>query len=180
MKHHTDNQLLQQLATGSHTAFETIYRRYASQLYGYARKNLQHKEDCEELIQEVFESLWLRRENLNIRDLRHYLFNSVRYIIIRHFYNKGVKKRYLEHYRIFAEWFETANDHDHEPQSISEKLIASLSGLPARCRQAMQLRILENLSNSEIAQRMNISKRTVELYMSKALIHLRTHHKILH
>jgi RNA polymerase sigma-70 factor (ECF subfamily) len=49
--------------------------------------------------------------------------------------------------------------------------------LPARCREAFQLRLEQNLSNSEIAQRMHISKRTVEEYMTTAFAHLRKFEK---
>jgi len=63
-QNHDDSELVELLIQGDKKAFETIYKRYASDLYRFARKNIPLKEDCEEMVQEVFESLWIRRENL--------------------------------------------------------------------------------------------------------------------
>lgn len=61
---HTDAELVSLLRNGDKAAFEAIYRRYAADLYRYARKNVSVPEDCEEIVQDVFESLWIRHENL--------------------------------------------------------------------------------------------------------------------
>jgi RNA polymerase sigma-70 factor (ECF subfamily) len=173
-QNHSDADLVTLLTGGDRKAFETIYRRYASDLYRYARKNVPLKEDCEEMVQDVFESLWLRRENLRIDALRHYLLKSVRYKVIRYFRKRGVQQRYIDHYKIFATLYDTIDSEKHNPEALQEMLVKSLAGLPERCQVAMKLRITENLSNQEVANRMNITKRTAELYMSKALCHLRT------
>src|SRR5688572_112145 len=98
----SDSDLLSLLIAGDRAAFESIYHRYAADLFRFARKNILSSDDCEEMIQDVFESLWLRHDSLSIQSLRHYLFNSVRYMIIRHIQHRGVKKRYVEYYKIFA------------------------------------------------------------------------------
>ena len=59
------------------------------------------------------------------------------------------------------------------PEAISALLIKAMEGLPERCQEAMRLRLTANLFNAEIADRMNISKRTLEVYMFKAFTHLR-------
>jgi RNA polymerase sigma factor (sigma-70 family) len=208
----SDNELLSLLVQGDHHAFETIYRRYVQELYRYARQKIEVPEDCEEMIQDVFESLWLRHEELNIRSLRHYLFNSVRYMIIRYIAHRNVKQKYAQHYRAFTQHYipppqaeldersdvlripplegeldERSNVQRIPPlegevderSDVRRGLLTALSGLPDRCRQAMHLRITENLSNKEIAERMQISKATVELYISKALTHLRSQKHLL-
>ncbi|WP_079685329.1 sigma factor [Ohtaekwangia koreensis] len=59
---------------GSEAAFQTIYSRYATKLYSYARKNIPLKEDCEQIVQEVFVSIWARREKLtNVTAVESYL-----------------------------------------------------------------------------------------------------------
>lgn len=172
--HHSDAELLALLKEENARAFEAIYRRYASDLYQFARRNIQVKEDCEEMVQDVFESLWVRHKELKIDSIHHYLKTSVRYMVIRYFYNKGVRKRYIDHYKFFSVFYEDADQEERSPETIQAMLIKGLDGLPERCQAAMKLRLTEDLSNREIAQRMNITKKTVELYMSKALSHLRT------
>lgn len=170
---HTDHELVHLLKQGDQQAFEVIYRRYVKDLYRLARKYLQ-KEDCEEIIHDVFESLWIRKESLSIASLKHYLLTSVRYMVIRHFRHNDVKRKYAGLYRAFEIGYETFDGEGFkDPETIKEILLQNIRDLPERCQEAIRLRITENLSNSEIAARMNIHKRTVELYIFKAFSHLR-------
>ncbi len=169
-----DADLVIMLANGSQPAFETIYRRYAAELYRFARSRISSAEDSQEMIQDVFESLWVRRESLAIESLRSYLFGSIRYRIIRYFYQRGVKQRYLDHYRTFSELFDTIATSEDDPDQLQHTIMKALDGLPEKCRAMMTLRLRENLSNSEIAERMQVTKKTVENNMSMAITHLRT------
>lgn len=170
---HSDADLVTLLSQGDKAAFEAIYRRYAGDLYKYARKNIALKEDCEELIQDLFETLWTRRDKLSIQSLKHYLFSSIRYMIIRYFRHKGVERRYIDHFKLFEAFYDPLDATEKSPEAIHAMIIRSLEGLPERCQVAIRLRLVENLSNSEIAERMHISKRTVELYMFRAFNHIR-------
>lgn len=171
--HHTDPELVDLLNAGNERAFEAVYRRYVGEMYRLARRNISVSEDCEEMVQDVFESLWARHQEIKVDSLRHYLRTSIRYKLIRYFYNKGVKKRYVDHYTFFEVLYESAEPEARNPETLRDLLLKGLEGLPDRCRAAIKLRITEDLSNGEIAERMNITKKTVELYMSKALAHLR-------
>lgn len=132
------------------------------------------KEHCEEMVQDVFESLWVRHKELKVDSLRHYLKTSIRYMVIRYFYNKGVKKRYIEHYKFFTVPYESADQEERSSETLQGMLIKGLDGLPEQCQAAIKPGITENLSNGETVQRINITKRTVEQYMSRAMSHLRT------
>lgn len=171
---YSDAELVALLRRGDKRSFEAIYRRFVGDLYRYARKNIPVHEDCEEMVQEVFKSLWIRHETLRIESLRQYLLKSIRYMIIRYIRDKGVHRRYMEHYLIFATLYDKGEPGDADGETLRAMLIRGLDGLPERCKTAIKLRITENLSNQEVARRMNITKRTAELYMSKALCHLRT------
>lgn len=170
---HDDIQLLAELTDDSQQAFRVIYSKYAQELYRFARRNIHSNEDCEEMLQDVFTSIWLRRKELKVESLRKYLFTAIKYMIIRYINRKGVRKRYEEHFKIFSAAYEHIDPNECSPDTIQEMLIKSLTGLPQRCQYAMRLRITNNLSNSEIAAFMSISKKTVELYMSKAISHMK-------
>lgn len=170
-----DIELIVLLSIGDQKAFEAIYRRYASDLFRYARKSIALKEDCEEIIQDIFESLWIRREDLShITVLNAYLFRMVKYKVIRYIQHNSVKKKYTEHYRLFEALYETTIAEEDEPSPVQAMIKKALAQLPERCQLAIKLRLNENLSNSDIAIRMNIKKSTVENYMVAALSHLRT------
>jgi RNA polymerase sigma factor (sigma-70 family) len=81
--------------------------------------------------------------------------------------------KYAEHYRLFETLYESLEEAERTPEAIQSQLINTLADLPERCQTAIKLRLLENLSNGEIAQRMNITKKTVEVYMLKAFDHFR-------
>jgi RNA polymerase sigma-70 factor (ECF subfamily) len=169
---HTDTDLLNQLEQGDRKAFESIYHRYASDLFRYARRIIP-QEDAEELIQDVFEWLWVKRGGLNITSLRHYLFTAVRNRIIRYIEHQRVRKKYEEHFRLFEEVYDNIPESGRNAEAIRERILKSIEDLPERCQAAFRLRLLENLSGDEIAARMNIAKRTVENYMVMAHQHLR-------
>src|SRR5688500_750963 len=97
-----EQNLVALLIGGDEKAFEIIYRRYANRLYGYVRRSIAVKEDCEEIVQDVFESLWKRHQELShVTILDAYLFKMVKYKIIRYFQHSSVKRKYAEHYRLF-------------------------------------------------------------------------------
>jgi RNA polymerase sigma-70 factor (family 1) len=177
---HTDSDLVASLQAGDQSAFESIYKKYATDLYRYARKSISLKEDCEEIVQEVFISLWDRHESLHVDSLRHYLFSMVRYKVIRYFQHNKVKKKYAEHFRLFEAVYENAHEEERDSLSLQKVIDKSLEQLPERCQVAVRLRLTENLSNGEIATRMNITKKTVETYMFKAFEHFRALHSGLY
>jgi len=169
-----DQFLTQLLASGNERAFERIYHKYASNLFRFACKNIASHEDCEEIIQEIFESLWRRREELaKVESMEAYLFTMVKYRIIRHFRHESVKSRYAEHFRLFELLYEDSASEIDESTSIQNRILAAISELPARCQEAMRLRLLDNMSNDEIAAAMNLKKDTVENYIVNAVRHLR-------
>jgi RNA polymerase sigma-70 factor (ECF subfamily) len=173
-QNHTDMELVALLARGHEPAFELIYRRYAGKLYSYTRKNISLKEDCQEIVQEIFESIWLRHENLgNITALEPYLFRMAKYKVIRYFQHSTVKRKYEEHYRFFESIFDSIEEFEKQPSLIQTVIDRGLAGLPERIGMAMKLRLNENLSNEEIAKRMNIKKIVVEKYIGIAKNHLR-------
>jgi RNA polymerase sigma-70 factor (ECF subfamily) len=170
----SDTRLATLLNTGDKIAFEAIYRKYAAGLYRYARKNIGVREDCEEIIQEVFESLWTRRESLgHVTVLNAYLFRMVKYKVIRYFQHHAVRKKYEEHFKLFEAVYQNIREEERDPSSVLAVLEERIARLPERCQFALKLRLTENLSNSDIARRMNIKKSTVENYFVAALRYLR-------
>lgn len=170
-----DSQSIALLKRGEGTAFAALYRKYASELFRYVRKNIGVKEDCEEIIQDIFLDIWARREKLDhVTNLEGYLYKMVRYKVIRYFQHKSVVKKFEKHYRLFEVLYEDSQMEETKKTTFQERITSCLSDLPERCQEAFRLRFLENLSNGEIAKRMNISKTTVENYIVKAYSHIRT------
>src|SRR5688572_10426977 len=140
--HDIDAGLVASLNRGDRAAFATIYRKYAAELYAYARRNISRKEDCEEMVQDIFESLWSRRESIRIEvSLRFYLLKMVKYKTIRYFRDKGVRKRHEEHFLLFETVYNRQPELDAEV--IQARIDRLISELPERCQVALRLRLRE-------------------------------------
>ncbi|HYF67923.1 MAG TPA: sigma-70 family RNA polymerase sigma factor [Ohtaekwangia sp.] len=175
-QHLNDSELVTLLVNGNKLAFHAIYQRYLSDLFRYVRKNISCKEDCEEIIQEIFESLWVRHKELgHVTGLRAYLFQMVKYKVIRYFRHHSVRKKYAEHYRFFEAMYDNMSEQEKGSDLVQAVLERSVSTLPDRCQEAVKLRLIENFSNADIARKMNISRRTVENYITAALRFLRAY-----
>ena len=130
-QNHSDAELMALLTGGDDRAFEVIYRRYAPALYRYARRNISAKEDCEEIIQEIFESLWKRHEELrHVVVLDAYLFRMVKYKVIRYFRHSRVKNKYAAHYRLFEAVYDSVTQEERESSTLQALIDRNLSALP--------------------------------------------------
>jgi RNA polymerase sigma-70 factor (family 1) len=172
-----DPLLLSGLGQGDAIAFEAIYKRYAAKLFHYIQRNIASRAEAEEILHDIFETLWKNHKTLIIRSLEPYLFTMARHKIIRHFEHNKVKRKYEQHFIHFEAAFdflhETEDDKSIDPDAFKSLIDTGLAKLPERCQIAFKLRLVENLSNAEIAKRMNITKTTVQNYMTRAIASLR-------
>lgn len=171
-----DSDLLILLRKGEARTFELIYERFSGRLYHYINNRVNSKEVSEEIVQEIFLSLWGRRATLNITtSLEAYLFGAAKFSILTYIRSENVRKKYAAHFGSFSD-DHVDNSHQEmmEVMDLRYCIERSIAALPERCRTAFHLSRIENEPISRIAERMKISHRTVENYLSQALKHLRT------
>ena len=168
----TDQQILEHLAKSDVRAFDFLYEKYFSKLYGAAYKRLQNRELTEEVVQELFISLWERRAVLSISTtIENYLFSSIKYLIIAQYKKNNLFEKY-------SNSLNPAADNDNFTEQIvafdelNEAYQIALKLLPERCREVFLLK-RTGLSQREISEKMDISEKTVENQMTKALKVLR-------
>lgn len=152
-------------------AFKTIYSKYWSQLFQYAYNVLGDKTVCEDIIQEVFISLWQKSDNLKIDNLNAYLFKSVKYQIFKHLRNGKIADRHLEQL-VFLQ-SQNSIEENLAAKELDSEITMLIDRLPERCRQIFLLSRFENLSNQEISIQLGLSEQTVKNQISKALAYLR-------
>lgn len=167
--HDSDEQLVSLLRESDAAAFEAIYNRYAEELYRHARRLIPGREDCEEIIQDIFEYLWKARQKAGIKSLRAYLYKAVAHKVMDHLKKGYLHQRYAEHYRLF----EAVYDQNDNRDAVEEMIESGLQQLPDRVQMAIRLRLTENLSNDEIARRMQVTNKTIENYMHIVYSHFR-------
>jgi DNA-directed RNA polymerase specialized sigma24 family protein len=101
-KLYNDEHLVVCLKANESGAFEEIYNRYWYKLYGFAFNQLGSKEEAEQIVQEVFEKLWLRRAVSNIEHLGGYLITATKYQTTN-FIKSQISFRKYQEYLIFQE-----------------------------------------------------------------------------
>lgn len=172
----TEAELLERIRQGDSRAFKVIFDRYFPSLLATARYHLHDENTCENIVQDIFLNLWLRRESLNIKDFKSYLKSAARYQVYSVIRSRKLTKNLiftdeqLENHAVHElnngeEWFHVA--------ALKLQINSCLQMLPKRCREIFMMSREEHLSNLEIAERLNISKRTVENQITVALHHLR-------
>lgn len=162
-----DEDLLVQLRTGSPLAFEGIYNRYWKNLLAIAYHHIADKAAAEEAVQDVFMSLWERRNALRINNLENYLATAVKFTIFRQLLKEKRRKLLLEQNYTGP----TTQDPDtrFNDRQFEEFLQTEIDKLPEKCRLVFVYRRRDELSMAEIAGKMNISLKTAEAHLTKAV-----------
>lgn len=172
----TEADLVAALNAGDEKAFEVIYRKYAKDLFRHIQRNITAYEDCEEILQEVFESIWKNHQKIKFGSLWGYLYTVANSKVLLYFRKNKIRRNYEKHFLLFEVVYDFTPEEEKAksiaPNVLEHLLQTSLAQLPERYQEAFNLRLKENLSNTEIAERMNIKKVTVENYMVKVLNHL--------
>lgn len=171
----SDEQLLLELrGPKAALAFRALYERFAKKLYKLAYQKTASTEIAEEIVQEVFVGLWEKRENLLIGNVENYLLSAVRYQVINHLRTVIAQRKFVEP----QEQTQVLTQEAELPLTVEDlqnALEKSLEVLPEKTRQVFRMSRNEYLSHREIAQRLDLTEKSVEYHITQALRHLRTH-----
>ncbi len=172
----TDIFLLEELRIGNTRAFDKIFHAYYPNLCRFAYSIVHDEDNAQSLVQHVYVKLWESRTTMDhIDHLMPYLTRMVHNHCIN-FVNR--EKRNIKLSAIHTETqtentTENTTENQLEVNELEEKLIIALSSLPQRCKLAFEYSRFENLTNREIAQKMEISVKAVEALIGRALKLLR-------
>jgi RNA polymerase sigma-70 factor (family 1) len=145
-------------------------------LFAYVDKRLGIREQSEEIIQDVFVSLWTKRHTLLVSgELEPYLYGAVKKQMLQYFRKEGVRNEYAASFSKFCEsLFDNSANEYVALNDLQQAIDTAVSQLPSKCAQVFWLSRRDHLTIADIALRMNISKKTVENYLTTALKHLRS------
>lgn len=163
----SEQDLLLQLRAGSNSAFEQIYTRYWKKLLAIAYSHVKDKQAAEEAVQEVFTSLWDRRNEIEIGSLPVYLATAVKFSVYKQLQKERRRKILLkEHYHPSIK---QDADAGLNARFLEEYLQGIVERLPEKCRLVFKYSREEGLDLPEIAEKMQISRKTAEAHLTKAL-----------
>lgn len=169
-----DHELTELLRRGDHLAFNEIYKRYWRTSINAAYQRLKSKEDAEEVVQDVFVNLYIRRSQIQLRSsLEAYLNIAIKYRIIDAFRSQKLKESRLNDIISHQEILPSQPDQEFEYKELRERIRKAADQLPEKCREVFLMSRFEQLSNQEISERTGIAVSTVKKHMHKALTILR-------
>ncbi len=165
-----DTVLINRLREGDTLALTELYNTYWQLLFISAYNIIKDKELCEDIIQDIFMNIWHNREKLEINiSLKSYLYACARYQVFNQF-RKNKDKIHVEFFNDLDKRFQYATP---ETEMMHDELVQQISTivetLPEKCQLVYKLSREEQLTHKEIALRLNISVKTVENHITKAL-----------
>jgi RNA polymerase sigma-70 factor (ECF subfamily) len=171
----SDHELWEAIALDDARAFTAFYDRHWKGIFRTALHYLHDQEVAEQLLQDVFVSLWNRRKTLKIRNFKAYFIVATRYHVFS--YLRSVKLNPMVYLENYSESEEQSLINEAEDRSdlndFKQLLSAHLAELPKRCREIFWLSRVNQLSNDEIAEKLDVSKRTIENQIAIATKHLK-------
>ncbi len=166
--HDIDIILWEKVKLSDSEAFELLFRKYYLMLCLFSRRFTNDITTSREIVQDLFIYLWERRVETPINSsFKSYILRAVKYNSIRRLENdrrQGVRMDFLPENTEDAVFF------DHlEYAELQEKIMQAIDSLPEQCQKVFKLSRFQLLKYSEISQKLDISVKTVEAHISKAL-----------
>lgn len=169
-----EEELIDLMQQDSLGAFKEIYTRYWKKLYAEAHKRLKNRDSAEEIVQELFTTLWHKRYTLSINQtLGGYLYASVGYRVIDHYRKELIRLKHKEALKVVYSEADHSTEDAIMLKDLELNIHAFVNQLPDKCRSVYELSRIDHKSNKEIALHLGISEKTVENHLTKALKRLR-------
>ncbi len=175
-----DREWVAHIRAGDVQAFEAVFRAYKNDLGAFLRTFLRSPEAAEEVIQDLFLRIWEQRHEWEVTvPLNIYLFRAARNRAISYLRHERVEREFRERVGLMGvggtprspSWAdEAASVHE-----LGEAIDRAVKELPERCREVFRLNRYHHLSYAEVANVLQISVKTVEVQMGRALSALRGH-----
>jgi RNA polymerase sigma-70 factor, ECF subfamily len=151
-------------------AFEQLFKAHFKALHAYANVLLRDDEQAEEIVQNLFMRLWEKRELLSANtSVKAYLYRSVHNDCLNYIKHNKVKAKYQEYASYSMNQHSESAARKVELKEFEWRIHEALNELPQQCRLIFQMSRFEDLKYKEIAEQLNLSVKTVENQMGKAL-----------
>lgn len=171
-----DPRWVERICAGDVEAFETVFRAFHPVLTGWLARRLESRAAAEDLVQDLFLALWRGRETLEVRQsLPHYLYVAARNRALNHLKREQVREQWS--------LSQSRGEPPTSPDGASDLALAELAAalheaierLPPRSRTVFLMSRREGKTYAEIAAALQISVKTVDAQMGRALRRIRAH-----
>lgn len=170
----TYEKMVEKIRSGDQYAFERMFHTYYSKLCVFSNSYVKSLDIARDVVQEVFIKIWDNREDFEIRQsLKAYLYQAVRNQSLNQIEKNKQKRRLSESLKKHEDFLEEEHSSDLNTEELTQKIWKLVEELPERRRSIFILYRKHGLSYKEIAEVMDIKRKTVENQMGKSLQFLR-------
>ena len=171
----SDLQLFDQMKAGDHQAFTTLYHQYKHRLYKHALLKVGNVDEVDDIIQDLFSTLWTQRTQIIIRtSFTSYIFKALRNRIIDYYLKGQNRKKYEDLVDFYAQSLNSA-DYRIREQLYASKIKGMIAHFPEKTQRIFHMRIFEDADNQQIAQNLGLSEKTVRNNIWLVMKYLREH-----
>ena len=175
---HIGQEFVIRLKRGDKQAFQELYSGFAPKIFRFALNWLKNRADAEELLQEVFLKLWEKKEYLDPdQNIRSYIFKIAVNTIYDFVRKKNLERAFSDYTKNNFSDFNEKTWHEVIWNDMVAKLNHLVSVLPEQQRKIFRMSREDGLSNDQIAEKLNLSKRTVENQLYRAMLYLKKQFK---
>ena len=162
--------LIERLSRGDETAFELIFRHYYTGLVIYTANFTRDRDQAEDIVQNFFLKLWEKHLNIkSAQSLKSYCFQSVKNSALNFLRDQKVKSKYEDVINQMTRDNLILNEDLYVSSELQDIIESSVNKLSDKCKEVFVKSRFKGLTNNEIAANLDISKRTVEAHISKAI-----------
>ena len=173
---HNEKELLADIAAGNEASFRLLFNHYWGQVYSTACMFTKLPELAEDITQDVFAQIWLKRAGLvNVNKFEAFLYVTARNLIIDRLRQKVQTTEYGHYLAAYFEEKDYNPARQVETKQFEESIHLAISKLPAQQQMAFRLSRFNDMSHEEIAEQMGISRQSVKSYIVRAIVTLRKH-----
>lgn len=169
-----DDALLPYIKEGNVVAFTELFQRYKHRLFLHAYKMLQNEEEAQDVVQDLFATIWAKGSDFKVTEnIDNYLYGAVKNKILDIISHRKVIAKHVSSFTAPIVQDESAHDKFVEKE-LRAMIEAEISNLPPKMREVFELSRNDGLSHKQIAEKLNISDKTVKKQINNVLNILRT------
>jgi RNA polymerase sigma-70 factor (ECF subfamily) len=168
-----ESEWVEKIRYGNAEAFEYLFKTYCQQLINFACRFVKDTQIAENIVQDVFLKIWSIKRELNPSlNIKSYLYTAVKNGALKQLRNKAVERRAADRLQSLSHETHTPEDEWNEKE-VNTAILQAIADLPKKCGLIFSMNRYDGLTYKEIAEIQNISIKTVETQMSRALKYLR-------
>jgi len=165
---------LEALGKGDHDAFNILFMSYHSLVKRFLYGFIKEEDEVLDIAQDIFVKIWTHRKSVaSVDSFKAYLFRMARNEVYNYYKLHAIRENHLEQYRQQSVWVDDLLEERILAEELDLLLDIAIDNMPPQRKLIFKMSRKEGLSNEEIANQLNINKRTVENHITQALADLR-------